>query len=347
MRNTILYLLFVLVAGTLGAQDIHYSQFYNSPLNVNPGKTGIFNGDKRVNLSYRSQWSSVPVPWTTFSGSFDRKWYPKAGQNYFFSGGILVNHDRQGQGTSLSQSNINLTGSWTKIINEQNLFTIGAMIGYGNRNFDQTSLRWDNQWNGIAFDPTLSIGEQLDVRSTSFIDNGLGLNYRWQKSKRTKLDIGLGVFHLIEPNTSLIDPLPGGDDNIKLPRRISLTGVGTFQVAAKLDIQLDALFQFQGAYRETVLGALGKIHVNQRRGKETEVHVGIGYRTSGSLFPVIAIQFKNYYISANYDVNIRDFSQVGSDNVAIGHRPTSFELHFKYIITDVIPLEKVKVCPIF
>lgn len=348
MRNIILFLLFVLFAGAIAAQDIHYSQFYNSPLNVNPGKTGIFNGDKRVALSYRSQWSSVPVPWTTFSGSFDRKWYPKYGQKHFFSGGILLNHDRQGDQTSLGQTNISITGSWTKILNEQNLLTIGALIGYANRNFDQNSLRWDNQWNGIAFDPSLPIGEQLNTTSTGFIDNGIGLNYRWQRTKRTKLDIGLGIFHLIEPNSSIIEPInPAGDNSIKLPRRISLTGVGTFQLAQKFDIQLDALAQFQGDYREVVLGALGKIHINQRRGKEAELHVGAGYRTSGALFPVVALQYKNFYIAANYDVNVKDFSDVNTGTTAIGHRPTSFELHFNYIITDVRPLERVKVCPIF
>ncbi len=343
MRNILLFLLLVLFAGAISAQDIHYSQFYNSPLNVNPGKTGIFNGDKRINLSYRSQWSSVPVPWTTFSGSYDQKWYPKHGQKYFFSGGLLLNHDRQGAQTSIGQSNFNITGSWTKILNEQNLFTIGAMIGYANRNFDANSLTWDNQWNGIAYEPGLSPGEQLDTRSTGFLDNGIGLNYRWQKSKRTKLDIGLGVFHLIEPNTNIIESNPGGENTIKLPRRISLSGVGSFQLTSKLDIQLDALTQFQGDYREVVVGALGKIYVNQRRGKETELHLGVGYRTSGALFPVVAIQYKNIYVSANYDVNIKDFSAVD----APGHRPTSFELHFNYIITDVRPLEKVKVCPIF
>lgn len=336
--------------GILSAQDIHYSQFYNSPLNVNPAKTGIFNGDKRVNLSYRSQWSSVPVPWTTFSGSFDRKWYPKHGKKHFWSGGILLNHDRNGDGSILKLTNLNLTGSWTKIINEQNLFTIGGLLGYATRGLDQNNLTWDRQWSGTAFDPSLPTGEQINDAGVNFIESGLGLNYRWQRTKRTKLDLGLGVYHFIEPNASLFDS--AGDNEVKLPRRFSLTGVGTFQVAQKLDIQLDALYQFQGDYNEFILGALGKIHINQRRGKETELHIGGGWRSSGDLFPVVAIQHKNFYVSANYDVSIREFDDELLTNPFPGvetshNNPTSFELHFTYIITDVKPLDKVKVCPIF
>ena len=329
--------------GFLEAQDIHYSQFYNSPLNVNPANTGIFNGDKRFTASYRNQWSSVPVPWVTYSGSYDMKWYPKHGQKHFFSGGVLLNHDRQGDGASIGLTNINLTGSWTKLLNEQNLLTVGLLVGYSQRGFDQNSLTWDRQWNdainmAVITDPS---GELLNTTSGSFIDNGIGLNYRWQKSKRTKMDLGIGVFHLIEPNTSILEASTGGDDDINLPRRISFSGVGSWQLASKLDIQLDALYQLQGEYTELVFGALGKIHLNQRRGKETEFHVGVGYRTSGALFPVVALQFPRFYFSANWDANIRDFSAVSTG------RPSTFEFHFNYIISDVRPLERVKVCPIF
>jgi hypothetical protein len=76
MKRLIILFLFSAFVDAVVAQDIHYSQFYNSPLNINPAKTGIFNGDKRINLSHRNQWRSI-VPWTTFTASYDQKFYPK------------------------------------------------------------------------------------------------------------------------------------------------------------------------------------------------------------------------------------------------------------------------------
>jgi type IX secretion system PorP/SprF family membrane protein len=336
MKKTLLGLIIILNVISLGAQDIHYSQFYNSPLNFNPANTGVFNGDKRFNLSYRSQWRSVPVPWTTYSGSFDKKFYPKGDSDNFFSGGLLFNYDTQGNVTSLSLANLNLTGSYTVVINQNNLFTIGALLGYGNRGFDNSSLTWDRQWNGTTFDPTINSGEPANVDRINFFDTGLGLNYRWQSSKRTKLDLGVGGVHLIEPKVAFL-----ADDNIKLPRRFTLSGVGSFQVAKSFDIQLNALAQFQNEYNELVFGGLGKIYVNQQRGRELEFHVGAGYRTSNSIFPIVAIQYKNFYVGLNYDLNMSDFNNNRLD------RPTSFEMHFNYIITDVKPFRKVKVCPIY
>ena len=335
MRNMLLCLVMLLLAGSMSSQDLHYSQFYNSPLNVNPAKTGIFNGDKRVNLSYRSQWRSVPVPWTTFSGSFDRKFYPKYNDSHFFSAGVLFNYDVQGKLADINLTNINVAGSWTKVINESNLFTVGALIGYATRGFDSNSLTFDRQWDGVEFDPNLSTGEVFDTERLSFFETGLGLNYRWQKSKRTKLDLGIGGYHIVEPNVAY-----NNDDNIKLPRRITLTGVGSFELTNKFDIQLNGLTQFQGDYSEVILSALGKFHVNQNRGKELEFHVGIGWRSGKSLFPIVALQHRQFYVSLNYDVDLTDFGSTHDQR-----RPTSTEIHFNYIIADV--KRKVKVCPIY
>ena len=59
----------LLLSGALGAQDLHFSQFFNSPLTTNPANTGFIpDANYRVGINYRSQWTSVPAPYTT-SGS--------------------------------------------------------------------------------------------------------------------------------------------------------------------------------------------------------------------------------------------------------------------------------------
>ncbi len=339
MKKILLGLIVILCVAHVDAQDIHYSQFYNSPLNFNPANTGVFNGDKRINLSYRSQWRSVPVPWTTFSGSFDRKFLPKGDTDNFFSLGGVLNYDRQGDVAGLSLINIQAMGSYSAVLNPNNILTFGLGLGYSNRGYDQNSLTWDSQWSGIAFDPTLPTNEQLNVDRLGFMETSIGVNYRWQQSRRTKMDLGIGVLHLVEPSTDFLDNSPIA----KLPRRLSLGGVGSFEVTNALDIQLHAIHQIQKETNELVFGGVGKIYINQQRGKELELHIGAGYRTSKSLFPILAVQYQNFYGAINYDVNTADFGAFGGR----GRRPSSFEMHFNYIITDVKPLRRVKVCPIY
>src|ERR1700739_1244196 len=54
------------------AQDIHFSQFYETPLLRNPALAGIFTGDYRFSSVYRTQWATVTTPYQTgsFNGEF-------------------------------------------------------------------------------------------------------------------------------------------------------------------------------------------------------------------------------------------------------------------------------------
>ena len=274
------------------------------------------------------------MPWTTFSGSFDRKFYPKYGQQHFWSAGVLFNYDLQSQLVDINLTNINITGSWTKILNEQNLITIGGLAGYATRGFDATSSTFDSQWNGIEFDGSLQTGEDFNTQRIGFFENALGLNYRWQRTARTKLDLGLAGYHLISPSIAFSD-----QDDRNLGARVTYTAVGSFQLSEKLDIQLNGLYQTQEDSNELIFSGLGKIYLNQDRGKELQLHLGFGWRSGQSLFPIIALQHRQLYFSLNYDIDVTDFAEIHDT------RPTSFEAHFSYIITDVKP--KVKVCPIF
>src|SRR5688500_19725350 len=55
------------LAASVGAQDIHFSQFFEAPLLRNPSLAGIFTGDVRVQAVYRDQWNSVTTAYKTAS----------------------------------------------------------------------------------------------------------------------------------------------------------------------------------------------------------------------------------------------------------------------------------------
>lgn len=315
-------------------QDLHYTQFYNSPLNISAANTGLFNGDQRLNFSIRDQGRSVPVPWFTLSGAFDKKFYPKYSEKYFFSGGLNFNYDQQGD-ARLNLSNLNLSLSYSRVINKNNILTIGVLGGFSTRGFDTETNTWDMQWVGDRVDLNLSSGENFDNNRVSFLETGAGLNYRWQKDTRTKVDIGGAVFHILEPEANFQQ-----GDQTKLPMRIDINAVANIQVFKSLDIQLHGLQQFQNVYEELVFGGLVKIYVNQQRGKETEVHIGASYRTSKFLAPTLAFRYKDFYVGASYDMDMTPFN-LNQSNLG------GPEVHVRYIITNVKPLKLFKVCPIF
>ena len=60
-------LLFFFVKG----QDPHFSQFFASPLTINPSFTGKFDGDIRMTAIHRNQWPSIPKAYITTGASAD------------------------------------------------------------------------------------------------------------------------------------------------------------------------------------------------------------------------------------------------------------------------------------
>src|SRR5437868_13426390 len=95
--HTYLWSLFILLTiSSKGiSQDIHFSQFFETPLLRNPALAGIFTGDLRVQAVYRTQWSSVTVPYQTGSLNAEYK-LPMGSSNDFLSIGGQVLYDKAG-----------------------------------------------------------------------------------------------------------------------------------------------------------------------------------------------------------------------------------------------------------
>ena len=337
MKTLYLAIILALLGASAIAQDIHFSQFYNSIHNLSPAKTGIFNGDQRIIAGYRSQWRSVPVPWTTFTLNYDKKLIPKYDgiTRSFFSWGILVNHDEASNLSELKLTNLNLTGSYTALLNEQNLLTLGLMLGYGARGFDQSTLTWDTQWNetDFFFDTRINSTESFDAERINFIESAIGLNYRFQEDHRTQVDVSLGIYHLGTPEVGFYN-----SEDITLKRRYTASAICNFQVAEKTDLQMHSLAQFQGPYREYIFGSMVKLYVSDQVGKKLQLHLGMGYRTTESMFPTVAIRYNNFYGSVSYDMDLTDFSS-GKDA-----RLNALEIHVQM---DIVNPKRERKCPVY
>ena len=74
------------------AQDPIFSQFYNAPIQLNPGLVGLTN-TPNIAINYRNQWPGWPDAYTTYAASFD-KFY-----DYLNSGlGMMILSDNAGDG---------------------------------------------------------------------------------------------------------------------------------------------------------------------------------------------------------------------------------------------------------
>lgn len=347
-------LLLLLAVSSLRAQDIHYSQFYNAPLNINPALTGIFGGDIRIMGNYKGQWNTVPVKYRTFTAVVDGKFIRRTAKKGFFSGGLAFNYNREGD-SRLSLLNLGLNGSYTHRMSQRSFITLGGRIGANQRRFQLDDLVFDEQFDPTTgqADPLLSSGEDFSSTNNFFLDMGLGLNLRFQGldaaalvdrlEKRSKLDIGIGIFHLNRPDQSFYD-----DYKSKLSIRFSPYAMGVLQLGRCFDFILNASVQYQKPYTEYLgMGGL-RVHLDRRLGRQLALQLGAGYRfgdfgdfrgSRDGWMPSIELFYKQWQAGFSYDINTSDFDRATQ-------RRGGPEFSLRYIIRKVRPLPYFKHCPI-
>ena len=88
----------------VNAQDLHFSQFMNSPLTTNPANTGFIpGGDYRIGMNYRNQWSSImSIPYKTFSAFGDAQVMRNRFETGWIGAGGTILRDVAGSGNLTS-----------------------------------------------------------------------------------------------------------------------------------------------------------------------------------------------------------------------------------------------------
>ena len=317
------------------AQDIHFSQFYNAPMNLNPALTGVFKGDQRFVGNYRNQWVAVPVPYLTFSGAYDQKIYLKALGDGFLGGGLIFNYDKSGDGDMIwSQLGANI--SYTQPLSEQLFISGGFQYLLGSRRVNPDKLAWAEQWNGDIYDENTSLTEDFNNRTKGFSSLSGGLNLHFQlEDTRTKADVGVGLFHLNNPSVNFFE-----DKNVSLPVKGNSYAIGTIEVHPKMDVRVFGFHSFQTKYSETVVGAALRYHLSLQRSREISVQLGTNVRLGDALIPTLEVQYHAVRVGFSYDVNTSPFE-------VATRKKGGPEISIEYIIAKVKSVKVFKACPIF
>lgn len=344
--RALVLLLLALPMGWLNAQDIHYSQFLNAPINLNPGQAGVFGGDLRFVGNYRNQWRSVPVPYLTFSGSLENKIYFSKGRyDKYLTGGLLVNYDRQGS-LRLTSTQIGIPVSLTLPLgrNSGRFLTVGATPAFGQRAFNTNSITTDAQWFDCMWNSGAPISENQLFQNASlkYFDLSAGANLRLQsKRSRSRLDLGAAMHHINRPDHDFWSASFGGDaGNIKLYNKLTLHGAGLVQITESMDLLAQGLYQVQGGYRELVYGFAGRVHLNRQPYNELALQVGVDYRQrySDAFIPSLQVMWRTWTLGVSYDMN------AWSDVKLVTDRRAAPEVSLIYRLYRVRPVG-FKSCP--
>ena len=323
MKKIILLFLVCTLALSANAQDQHFTQFYAAPLSLNPAMTGNFGGRYRVGAIYRDQWRGVfDQPYKTFSAAVDVRFDIASNSRYKDAVGIgLMFFSDEVGGIDFETNQIALSGAFHKALGYEGSQTLsgGVQLGLTKRSIGYERLDFDDEFNSIdGF--TLGTNEELPPNIISFSDINVGLNYTIQISKKTVLNVGASLHHVLEPNVSFYPEVenngvitPGGENKLfaRYGGQLSIQ----FPVGERMALIPRALFSKQGPHMELTAGSNLRVPIDTYSGNALQF--GFWARPVGNeddsfsldaLIAMVGIEWKGVLFGLSYDVNLDDLT---------------------------------------
>jgi type IX secretion system PorP/SprF family membrane protein len=310
-------------------QDVHFSQFFNTPLAISPSNTGNYQGDWRAMGNYRTQWSQIGKAYLTEALGFDKQIF--IGQNNFSAGGFLINDK---SAATLKVLKIQLSAAYHKTMGIQS-FHVGITGGYTGKSINPDAETYPDQFNFSKgqFDPSLANQETQIHDRAGYVDVNIGAGYSL-RLKKFRPFINIAVFHANYPKESFYN------NGSRLAPRKVFNGGTEYDINAKWMIDPSFLAMATDKASDLMLGTNVYYRLASNKANATSVSVGYFYRANVNIHTDASvaaggIQFKNYRIGASYDFNMSDL------HVATNYRG-AFELSFIYTAPDT-RLHKIEI----
>ncbi|MGF2411584.1 PorP/SprF family type IX secretion system membrane protein [Ferruginibacter sp.] len=289
---------------TVQAQDLHFSQFFNSPLTTNPANTGFIpDADYRLGANYRNQWSAVmTVPYKTTSIFGDAQLFRDKLENGWLGiGGVLLS-DVAGSG-SLRSTKVYGSIAYHQQLGNSSLLSAGFNVGWANKRIDQSKLKFPDQFDGKFFDAPFT-AVSLTNTSVSYMDVQAGMNYAYFPQENVYINTGYSIHHVNRPKETFFN------DNTNAGR-IPMRHIGFVNAILKVNdrviINPNAYFTTQAKATELVFGLNGNYNLSEYG--EKQLVAGLYYRLGDAIAPMIGFELNNTKFTFSYDATLSSLNK--------------------------------------
>jgi type IX secretion system PorP/SprF family membrane protein len=334
--------LFVAVGSRAFSQDIHFSQYYASPLTLNPALTGNINGVFRAAVNYRNQWFNIPTlgsvaPYQTYQASFDAPLLrERLGNDGFGIGGMFYS-DRAGDGALTTFSGM-ASIAYHKSVDRygRGRFSLGMQAGVVSKQIKLNNLVFESQLDNYGWNTTLSNGENnFNNKAVIYPDVNVGGLWTHAPKDKFRYYVGFSMDHLARPKESFLN-----DGSNRLNYRYNLHAGAEIFVNRDYSFSISPtfLFMMQGNAQQYNLG----IGLNYWVNDDVAIFGGGFYRVNDAAILNAGVEFFNVRLGLSYDVNHSDLKTATQ---AQGGLEASIIYIFKKEKPGRIQYEKY--CPLF
>ena len=301
MKKTIATLsMFLCLSLFVNAQDPHFSQFFASPLSLNPAFTGKFDGTFRVATNYRNQWPTINNAYVTSTVSVDFGILKNKLPDYDTWGiGIIALTDKAGGGV-LTNNYLGLSTSYHKSLDEDGFkqIAVGFQGTYGQKRLNSNKLTFIDQLTEFGYTGITQETFDNGLLNINYLDVNAGLLFSYSTDESNNFYVGASLYHINRPKESF----QGANWNIS--SRATFNAGGFFPVSDVLTLHASAIYQNQSAASETVVGGALAASLDDSGDNPTIVYGGLWYRLNDAIIPYLSLEFAGVKLGATYDINI-------------------------------------------
>lgn len=301
----------------LQAQDLHFSQFFNTPLTTNPANTGFIpDADYRLGIQYRNQFSNImSVPYTTMSAFWDAQLLRDKLENGWLGVGALVLSDKAGGG-SLKSTKIYGSVAYHQMLGESSLLSAGFNLGWANKRIDPNGLKFPDQFDQSLgfFDSRVPTTVLLSNTSINYFDMQVGMNYAYFPQEDVYINAGYSIHHVNKPRESFFnDKTSNGSDIIPMRQIAFINAI--LKVHPSVIINPNVYYTRQTKASELVVGL--NMNYNLSGDGEKQLIAGAYYRGKDAIIPMLGFELSNYRFTFSYDATISTLKDFNSSRGAL------------------------------
>jgi type IX secretion system PorP/SprF family membrane protein len=332
----IFILTLILITGDIHAQDPHFSQFFVSPLALNPAYAGKFDGTYRFSGNFKKQWPLINNAFTSGAAAID---FPLLSNRITemdtWGVGLMAINDRSGNGI-LNNSFYSISTAYTKSLDENGFhqITLGFQGSFASKRLNLANANLEDELTAFGFTGVTSESFNGSSFSINYADLNAGFMYALSTNGQNSFFIGTSVYHINRPAESF------NAGNYLLNPRTTIHGGGYLPSGINNNIHFSFMHQVQGASSETLIGGAYSTGFLSDTDRQTEIHAGLWIRVGDAVIPYLGAEFNQLRIGISHDIN---FSGLTRASYARG----GSELSIIYTGGKKDPLNKKIHCPKF
>lgn len=334
-KSIIFFVVLVVLLPMAKSQDMHFSQYYEAPLLLNPALTGYFDGNHRIALNYKNQWKNIGAAYNSYDIAYDISFNKGAEKSGFLALGVAFFNDVAGQ-VKFKTTGAQLNLAYQLHLNETQMLGAGLYGGFTQKSIDQEGMQWVNQYDGVSgYDPLMSSNEVFDLYQFGFSDFGFGMNYGLNNSSDGlnsntgfKLNAGFAVQHLTQPKFQF-----SATSEEKLNMRMSGYVRSSIQLGmSNMSLVPSFYISMQGKQKEILPGLAARYTLREESKytgfiKDAYLSVGGYFRTGDAVIIQTLFEINDIGIGISYDVNVSSLSNATNGNGGL-------EIALRYILKN-------------